>query len=197
MTLMNTADDPIERFADLFRRAAHDAPFDHTAASLATATAAGLPSVRIVLVRTFDERGFDFFTNYDSQKGRELAANPQGSLCFYWPWIDEQVRAQGAVSRLDPAESDAYFASRPRGSQIGAWASRQSAPLGSRAELEGRLREVELQFAGRPVPRPPNWGGYRLVPEQVEFWRAGEFRLHDRWLYTRTGDRWSVVTLYP
>jgi pyridoxamine 5'-phosphate oxidase len=190
-------DDPMTRFALVFERAARGSPFDHTAASLATASAESVPSVRTVLVRGIDERGFVFFTNYDSQKGRELAANPVASLCFYWPWIDEQVRADGAVMRLDASESDAYFATRPRGSQVGAWASPQSDPLGSRTELEERWREVERRFEGRPVPRPPNWGGYRLSPTRVEFWKAGEFRLHDRRLYTRTGSTWSVISLYP
>jgi pyridoxamine 5'-phosphate oxidase len=190
-------DDPMARFALLFERAALAAPFDHTAAALATASRQGVPSVRVVLVRGIDERGFRFFTNYDSQKGRELAANPVASLCFYWPWIDEQVRADGAVARIEDAESDAYFATRPRGSQIGAWASKQSERLGSRAELEERWREMEHRFEGRPVPRPPNWGGFRLSPGRIEFWKAGEFRLHDRWLYTRTDDGWSVINLYP
>jgi pyridoxamine 5'-phosphate oxidase len=190
-------DDPMTRFAVLFERASRGAPFDHTAASLATASAEGASSVRIVLVRGVDERGFVFYTNHDSQKGRELAANPVASLCFYWPWIDEQVRADGPVARIAAAESDAYFATRPRGSQIGAWASKQSEPLGSRAELEARWREIEQRFEGRPVPRPPNWGGFRLSPSRMEFWKAGEFRLHDRWLYTRTATGWSVINLYP
>ena len=187
----------MQRFEQVFERAARGAPFDHTAASLATASRDGAPSVRVVLVRGIDARGFVFFTNYDSQKGRELAANPVASLCFYWPWTDEQVRADGSVARLQPDESDAYFQTRPRGSQIGAWASRQSDRLGSRAELEDRLREVEQQFEGRAIPRPPNWGGYRLFPARIEFWKAGEFRLHDRWLYLRTDNGWSVVNLYP
>ena len=194
---MDVPDDPIVRFTRLFERAARDAPFDYTAATLATSTPQGVPSVRVVLVRHVDARGFAFFTNYDSQKGRELAANPVAELCFYWPWIDEQVRARGEVRRLGDDESDEYFATRPRGSQVGAWASRQSEPLASRRELEDRWREVERQFDGRGIPRPPNWGGYRLAPDRIEFWKAGEFRLHDRALYTRTGGTWSVVALYP
>lgn len=194
---MSASDDPLARFAQLFARAAHDAPFDHTAAALATAARGGQPSVRIVLVRDVDERGFAFFTNYASRKGRELDENPVAALCFYWPWLDEQVRAEGPVSRLTPGESDAYFASRPRGSQIGAWASLQSEPLGSRGELESRWRDMTRQFEGAAVPRPPGWGGYRLVPERIEFWKAGAFRLHDRMLYTRTGDGWTAVALYP
>ena len=192
-----TSDDPFARFTELFGRAARGAPFDHTAAALATAAAGGAPSVRTVLVRYVDQRGFAFFTSYESRKAREMAANPKAALCFYWPWIDEQVRAEGIVTRLDADESDVYFASRPRGSQIGAWASRQSEPLSSRRELDSRWREVEARFEGRPVPRPSNWGGFRLAPERIEFWKAGEFRLHDRSLYTRAGATWSVVALYP
>jgi pyridoxamine 5'-phosphate oxidase len=194
---MTVPDSPLVRFGQLFARAAHDAPFDHTAAALATAAPDGQPSVRIVLVRDMDERGFVFFTNFRSRKGRDLEANPLAGLCFYWPWIDEQVRVEGRVSRLAAGESDAYFASRPRGSQIGAWASRQSEPLSSRDELEARWREMKERFEGQAVPRPAEWGGYRLVPDRIEFWKAGAFRLHDRLLYTRTGDTWTAVALYP
>ena len=192
-----TATDPITRFVDVLARAARDAPFDHTAATLGTATASGVPSLRTVLVRGVDAEGFSFFTNYDSRKARELAANPVGALCFYWPWIDEQVIVEGGVTRLGEAESDAYFEGRPRGSQLGAWASLQSQPLGSRAELEARWRETERRFEGRDVPRPPNWGGFRLAPSRVEFWRAGEFRLHDREIYTRAEGAWTLTRLFP
>ena len=175
---MTLPDSPLVRFGQLFARAAHEAPFDHTAAALATAAPDAQPSVRMVLVRDMDERGFVFFTNFRSRKGRDLDANPVAALCFYWPWIDEQVRVEGRVSRLAAGESDAYFASRPRGSQIGAWASRQSEPLSSREELEARWRETKERFEGQVVPRPAEWGGYRLVPDRIEFWKAGEFRLH-------------------
>lgn len=194
---MTLPDSPLVRFGQLFARAAHEAPFDHTAAALATAAPDAQPSVRMVLVRDMDERGFVFFTNFRSRKGRDLDANPVAALCFYWPWIDEQVRVEGRVSRLAAGESDAYFASRPRGSQIGAWASRQSEPLSSREELEARWRETKERFEGQVVPRPAEWGGYRLVPDRIEFWKAGAFRLHDRMLYSRTGDTWTAVALYP
>jgi pyridoxamine 5'-phosphate oxidase len=182
---------------ELFELAAREAPFDHTAAALATATREGVPTVRTVLVRRIDRAGLSFFTNYDSQKGRDLASNPVAALCFYWPWINHQVRAEGPISRLTAEESDSYFAGRPRESQIGAWASRQSEPMASRDELDRRWREFELQFAGQLVSRPPNWGGYRLSPERLEFWKAGEFRLHERWLYTHTGEGWTMVDLFP
>jgi len=194
---MHASDDPMTRFAQVFARAARNPPFDYTAATLATATAQGVPSVRTVLVRGVDATGFAFFTNYESRKGRELTANPVAALCFYWPWIDEQVLADGSVTRLDAAESDAYFAGRPRGSQIGAWVSRQSQPLGSREELEARWREQEREFEGGEVPRPPDWGGFRLAPSRVEFWRAGAYRLHDRELYSRADGGWTVTRLYP
>jgi pyridoxamine 5'-phosphate oxidase len=194
---MTVATDPIVRFVDTFARAAAQAPFDHTAASLATATPGGEPSVRVVLVRQFDDRGFVFFTNYESRKGEDLAANPAGSLCFYWPWIDEMVRIEGPLTKVSPEESDAYFATRPRGSQIGAWASNQSRPLSDRSELERRYFDIERQYEGQNVPRPPHWGGYRLKPRRVEFWRAGEYRLHDRWLYTATLDGWDIEILFP
>jgi pyridoxamine 5'-phosphate oxidase len=194
---MSVATDPIVRFVETFERAAGQAPFDHTAASLATATPAGEPSVRVVLVRQFDERGFVFFTNYESRKGEEIAANPVGSLCFYWPWIDEMVRIAGPLTKVSQEESDAYFATRPRGSQIGAWASNQSRPLSARSELERRYFDIERQYEGQAVPRPPHWGGYRLKPVRMEFWRAGEYRLHDRWLYTATPDGWDIEILFP
>jgi pyridoxamine 5'-phosphate oxidase len=194
---MSVATDPIVRFVETFERAAVQAPFDHTAASLATATPGGEPSVRVVLVRHFDDRGFVFFTNYESRKGHEIAANPAASLCFYWPWIDDQVRIEGPLSKVSPEESDAYFATRPRGSQIGAWASNQSRPLSERSELERRYFDIERQYEGHAVPRPPHWGGYRLRPLRMEFWKAGEYRLHDRWLYTVTRDGWDIEILYP
>ena len=194
---MRVARDPIVRFLETFERAAAEAPFDHTAASLATVTPAGEPSVRVVLVRQFDDRGFIFFTNYESRKGEDIAANPAGSLCFYWPWIDEQIRIDGPLTKVSPEESDAYFATRPRGSQIGAWASNQSRPLSARSELERRYFDIERQYEGQTVPRPPHWGGYRLRPLRVEFWKAGEYRLHDRWLYTATPDGWDIEILYP
>jgi pyridoxamine 5'-phosphate oxidase len=190
-------DDPIARFQALFARAAENAPFDPVAVTLATATPDGQPSARIVLLRRVDEHGFGFYTNYVSRKARELLANPRAAICAYWPWLDEQVRVEGAVRVADPAESDEYFAGRPRGSQVGAWASTQSHVLSSRADLEARYHEVDARYAGQPIPRPPHWGGYRLVPDRIEFWRAGTYRLHDRNLYVREEDRWRMELLYP
>jgi pyridoxamine 5'-phosphate oxidase len=190
--------DPISRFQQAFVRAGQNPPADHTAFALATADReSGRPAVRIVLLHGFDARGFVFYTNYEGRKARDLASNPQAALTFYWPWLDEQVRAEGAISRIAPEESDAYFASRARGKQLAAWASLQSRPLATREELEARYAEVEGKFAGQTVPRPPFWGGYRLTPDRMEFWHAGESRMHDRWLYTRDGEGWRATRLYP
>lgn len=194
---MSVPADPIQRFRDLYARASAGAPFDPAAVVLATATADGRPSARVVLLRRVDELGFGFYTNYDSRKGRELRENPQAALCCYWPWLDEQVRIEGQVSVAPPGDSDAYFATRPRGSQIGAWASQQSAPLPSREELEARYEALEREYEGRDIPRPPFWGGYRLRPERIEFWRAGRYRLHDRLVFLRDGEGWRTETLYP
>jgi len=192
-----SAVDPIEQFASLLARAGTNAPFDHVAVTLATCTRAGRPSARIVLLRGVDARGFTFYTNYASRKARELAHNPYAALCCYWPWLDEQARIEGMVERVAEEESDAYFAGRPRGSQIGAWASAQSDVLATRAELEQRYHTMELEYEGRTVPRPLHWGGFRLVPSRIEFWRAGTFRLHDRQLFVRDGDGWRSELLYP
>jgi pyridoxamine 5'-phosphate oxidase len=191
------ASDPVERFLETLARAAAAGPFDATAAALATADAAGRPSVRVVLVKRVDARGFVFHTNRESRKGRELAANPRAALCFHWPAIEEQVRVEGAVTALPDDESDAYFATRPRASQLGAWASPQSAELPDREALERAVREAERRFAGSGVPRPPFWGGYLLRPERIEFWRGRESRLHDRILYERDGERWRARNLAP
>jgi pyridoxamine 5'-phosphate oxidase len=188
---------PIARFQELFNRAAGSAPFDHTAMTLATCDEAGRPAARVVLLHGLDDRGFVFYTNYESRKGLEIEANPWGALVFYWPWLDEQVRIEGTVVRLSDEESDAYFASRPRGKQVGAWASRQSHLLDSREVLEQRCADVEARFVGKNVPRPPFWGGYRLEPDRMEFWKQGEHRLHDRFRYEREGDAWTMVRLYP
>lgn len=192
--------DPIAAFHAAFARAAATAPpppADHTAAALATADAAGRPSVRMVLVRHVDHTGFLFYTNYGSRKARELEVNPRAALCFFWHWLEEQVRVEGRVERATTEESETYFATRPRGSQLAAWASRQSAELASRAELEAQYRAIEARFADQPVPRPPFWGGFRLVPDEIEFWRAGPYRLHDRLRYRRGGNGWKAVRLYP
>jgi pyridoxamine 5'-phosphate oxidase len=192
-----SAPDPVERFQALLERARGASPFDPTAAALGTADARGRPSVRMVLVKGFDARGFVFHTHRESRKARELASNPRAALCFHWPAIGEQVRAEGEVALLPDAESDAYFATRPRGSRLGAWASRQSAPLAARDDLVAAVREVEARFAGTEVPRPPFWGGYVLRPESIEFWTSADDRLHHRDLYVRDGAGWRVSLLQP
>ncbi len=171
---------------------------DWQAMSLATATRDGRPSARIVYLRGVDERGFVFYTNYDSRKGRELADNPRAAAVLYWKELERQVRIEGIVIRASAEESDAYFAGRPRESCIGAWASDQSQPLVDRATLEFRTAEIEARFAGKPVPRPPSWGGFRLVPESVEFWQGGIARLHDRLIYRRQPNgSWKLERLSP
>jgi pyridoxamine 5'-phosphate oxidase len=188
--------DPITEFLNAAERArAHQV--DTAPVVLATASAQGTPSARMVLLRGADARGFAFFTNFNSRKGRELTVNPHAALCFHWATLDEQIRIEGPVERLPDSESDAYFASRPRGSQLGAWASDQSQPLPSRETLEERYREVERRFDDGPVPRPPFWGGFRLVPNRMEFWYGRPDRLHDRVVYVRDGELWRIERLYP
>ena len=166
--------------------------------ALATATAAGRPSVRMVLLRGFDERGFVFFTNYQSRKAQELANNPQAALVFYWPELDRQVRIEGTVQRISAEESDAYFQSRERGSRLGAWASPQSQVIASREALETRMEELAAKYRDSDVPRPPHWGGYRLVAAVMEFWQGQPNRLHDRLRYRRVdGDVWLLERLAP
>lgn len=189
--------DPIERFRDAYCRAAKSEPFDHTAATLATANAGGRPSARVVLVKHFNEKGFVFFTNRESPKGRDLAENPRGALCFLWESIGQQIRIEGSVELASDKESDDYYASRPRGSQLGAWTSRQSEPMANRVELIRRYLGNKLRFAGRTVPRPPFWGGYRLVPERIEFWHRGTFRLHVRVCYVLENGKWTAQLLQP
>lgn len=191
------APDPLAFARDLLEQRKASEPTDATAVALATADASGRPAVRMVLLKGIDARGFVFYTNHESRKARDLAENPRAALCFHWATAAEQLRAEGPIERVSDAESDSYFASRPRGSQIGAWASQQSATLGSREDLLARVREVEERFAGQAVPRPPFWGGYRLVPERIEIWQGQPSRLHDRVLYTREGDGWRITRLYP
>jgi pyridoxamine 5'-phosphate oxidase len=189
--------DPIALFGELFARA-RDAGIDNAnAMHLATADAEGRPSVRVVLLKGFDASGFVFYTNLDSRKGLELAANPRAELNFYWRELARQVRIGGEVARVSDAEADAYWASRPRLSQLGAWASKQSRPLPSKARLVADVAKAESRHLGRPVPRPPFWGGFRLRPERLEFWHSKPFRLHDRLEYRRTADGWQATTLYP
>jgi pyridoxamine 5'-phosphate oxidase len=197
--LLDGKTDPLALFSTLYARAQAEEPFDATAVALATATQEGRPAVRMVLLKGADERGFVFFTNYDSRKGRELTDNPHAALCFYWPKLGIQVRVEGAVDKTSGDESDAYFASRPRGSQIGAWASEQSRPLAGRDELLARVEGTEARLGGGVVPRPPHWGGFRLVPEVIEFWAAQPSRLHDRVQYRRSAPQapWSATRLFP
>ena len=187
---------PITEFLSAVERAGARG-VDTAPVALATADASGRPSVRMVLLRGADEHGFVFHTNYASRKARELTENPQAAICVHWHAIEEQIRIEGTVERLDDRASDVYFASRPRGSQIGAWASRQSEPLDSRETLEEAYRAIEQRFHGGPVPRPPFWGGFRLIPERIEFWFGRTDRLHDRLLYLREEDGWRVERLYP
>jgi pyridoxamine 5'-phosphate oxidase len=191
--------DPIRAFQSWFDhiQAVHSLPFPD-AVCLGTVDPVGWPEGRMVLLKGVDERGFHVFTNYTSAKGRALEANPRATLTFYWGDLDRQVRVQGEVERLSGEESDAYFASRPRGSRIGAWASDQSAPLESREALEARVREVVARFGDGPIPRPPHWGGYVIRPRMVEFWQGREDRLHDRIVYRRGGDGdWITERLNP
>lgn len=166
--------------------------------SLATATATGIPSLRVVLLKGLDEKGFLFFTNYESRKAQELAENPRAAACFYWEKTHRQVRIEGRVEKVTQAESQEYFDSRPRQSRIGAWASPQSQEIGSRAELERRVAEAEERFSGlEMIPLPPHWGGYRLVPGRIEFWINGPNRLHDRFVYEAVPDGWKRRRLAP
>ena len=190
--------DPIARFHAEFERARGVEPNDVTAVALATASPEGVPSLRYVLLKSADARGFVFYTNRESRKGRELAGNARAARAFLWPTVYVQVRVEGTVEQVDDAESDAYFASRPRGSQLGAWASQQSRLLSSREVLAEAVSDFDRRFPeGSVVPRPAYWGGFRLVPARVEFWQGRESRLHERDVYLREGDAWRVESLYP
>lgn len=189
---------PFAQFEGWLREAMDNGVPEPNAMALATATRDGAPSARMVLLRGFDERGFVFYTNYESRKGQELAQNPRAALVFHWAELGRQVRVTGRVERVSQEESDAYFSSRPRGSRLGAWASEQSSVIAGREVLEGRLREVEAEFPDEEVPRPPFWGGYRVVPESIEFWQSRPSRLHDRLRYARQADdTWVIERLSP
>lgn len=193
----NVFQDPIRRFAEIYAQVQKVVVPEPSAIVLATVSAEGRPAARVVLLKGFDDNGFVFFTNLESRKGRELQANPFAALCFHWPPLEQQVRIEGRVVSVTATEADAYFASRPRGAQIGAWASRQSQILITREELEARVQSFEAKFAGGDVPRPPFWSGFRVIPERMEFWQSRASRLHDRTVYVRQNDTWVIEKLYP
>jgi pyridoxamine 5'-phosphate oxidase len=188
--------DPFKQFHAWLREALAAEVPEPTAMTLATVDDEGSPSARIMLLKALDERGFVFYTNYESRKGRELASRPRAALTFFWKELERQVRIEGSVEKVSAAESDEYFASRPLGSRIGAWASTQSATIASRPWLEARVKAAEAQYGGSP-PRPPHWGGFRVIPDWLEFWQGRQSRLHDRIAYTREASGWVVSRLSP
>jgi pyridoxamine 5'-phosphate oxidase len=189
--------DPIVQFHEWFQKVIDADLHEPNAMILATATAEGKPSARTVLLKGYDERGFVFYTNYEGRKAKEIEANPTCALLFYWGELERQVRIEGRASRLSGEESDAYFAGRPRGSRLGAWASEQSRPVEDRGVLEERVKALEAEYEGRGIPRPPFWGGYRVEPQEIEFWQGRENRLHDRLVYRREDGAWRVERLQP
>ena len=190
--------DPIRQFGVWFTEAAATHIPEVNAMSLATATLDGIPSVRIVLLKEFDDRGFVFFTNYSSEKGHQLEANPRAALALYWVEVGRQIRIAGSVERTSREESNMYFHSRPRGSQLGAWVSHQSQVIDARRVLDAKFAAMTQRFSGQEIPRPPHWGGYRVRPEIMEFWQRRDDRLHDRFRYTRdTGETWRIERLAP
>lgn len=189
--------DPLDLFRAWFDAAREREPAEPNAVALATVAPDGHPSLRMVLLKGVDARGFVFYTNYESRKGRELLATQHAALCFYWKSLKRQVRVEGPAAPVEPEEADAYFASRDRGSQLGAWASLQSRPMSGKMELMGRVAKFTAQFGVSAVPRPPHWSGFRIRHERLEFWQEGRFRLHDRLVYEREGAGWKTDVLYP
>jgi pyridoxamine 5'-phosphate oxidase len=197
IAMPDTAADPFRHFEAWFAEAMRSEPNDANAMTLATCTPDGVPAARIVLLKGRDGRGFVFYTNTSSRKGGELAGNARAALLFHWKSLQRQVRIEGTVESVTPAEADAYFASRPRISRLGAWASLQSQVLSDRTVLEQRLADVDALYPGEDIPRPPHWSGYRVLPSRIEFWQAMPFRLHDRTIFTRDGDGWTTEKLFP
>ena len=189
--------DPFALFSEWFAEAQASEPNDPEAMALATATPDGQPSVRMVLLKGHGPEGFTFYTNLDSRKGGELASNPKAGICLHWKSLRKQVRATGRIETVADAEADAYFATRARDSQLGAWASDQSRPLDRRETFEQRFAEMKSRFEGQDVPRPPRWSGFRLIPGEIEFWADRKFRLHERRLFTRTPEGWTEGLLFP
>lgn len=189
--------DPVALFRRWYEEARTSEPSEPDAVALATVDADGTPSVRMVLLKGADERGFVFYTNLESRKGRALLATGRAALCFHWKGLRRQVRVEGRTALVEDAEADAYFATRARGSQIGAWASLQSQPMAGMSELLKRVARYTAEFGLSRVPRPPHWSGFRLVPDRIEFWRDGRFRLHDRLVYTRPDGGWTTEVLFP
>lgn len=190
-------DEAIAKFNEIFDRAHHCGLKEPTAMTLATCTPNGKPSIRTVLLKSFDQHGFVFFTNYESRKGRELTSNPHAALCFHWQPLQEQVIVEGVVMSVTSKEADEYWQTRPRESQIGAWASLQSKALDERMSLEKRYNEVYQKYEKKNIPRPTHWSGFRIIPNRIEFWKAKPFRLHERLVYENKGDGWKKGLLYP